>query len=139
VAITIQAYRQAEGDFWNRMGPFLVDVAVQKEFGGAIASTPGTTWWLAGDGTGKTIGFGAVEINGYNAKLRYGYAVPAAREQGLYRQLLTARLDACKAANCKTARAEVREANLQDYLSLGFRVTSKSVGFTKVELRLGGQ
>src|SRR5690606_14480012 len=55
-AMEIRQYKHGEGDFWQRMGPFLASAAVRRELGAPITSDETTTWWLAVDGD-WTLGF----------------------------------------------------------------------------------
>src|SRR5690606_34498153 len=118
-AMEIRQYKHGEGDFWQRMGPFLASAAVRRELGAPITSDETTTWWLALDGE-QTLGFVAARRRAGGWEFRHDYVVLEAREQGVYRALFQARLESC-AQTGGTVRATVNERSLPLYLQFGFQ------------------
>lgn len=121
----IRMYRHGEGDFWQRMGPFMASAAVRRELGAPISSDEKTLWWLAINKAGETVGFVAAHLTKSGAQLRHDYVVPQAREQGVYRALAEARMAYLKEQGVKSARATVNGNSLPVYTSLGFREVSR--------------
>lgn len=132
----IVRYRHGEGDFWQRMGPFLVSAAVRRELGVPITSDEETEWWLAIGEDDRTIGFAAARRRKDVCELRHAYVIPEARGKGVYRRLCEARLEACRNSNSRVARCTVNEKSLPIYLELGFKPVSTRGQYTTVEKEL---
>lgn len=134
--LRIVRYQHGEGDFWQRMGPFLVSSAVRRELGTAITSDEHTVWWLAIDDENRAIGFAAARCRKDVCEMRHAYVIPEARGQGVYHALCEARLSECREWGARIARATVNARSLPVYLDLGFRPVSTRGQYTIVEKEL---
>ena len=129
--MNVKRYAHGEGDFWQRMGPFLASAQVRRELGVAITSDEKTVWWLAIDGS-DILGFCAARVQGDVCHLRHDYVVPGARGNGIYRALFSARLEGCQGMG-KVMRATVSKNSLPQYLGSGFVATGTRGQYTIVE------
>lgn len=132
----IRCYAHGEGDFWYRMGPFLASAAVRRELGAAISSDESTTWWLAVDDDGRTLGFVAARRRGKVWEFRHDYVVPEARGKDVYRTLFRARLEACSQSGPAIAKATVNARSLPMYQEHGFVPVSQRGQYTVVQKEL---
>ena len=130
----IRQYKHGEGDFWQRMGPFLASAAVRRELGAPITSDETTTWWLAVDGD-RTLGFVSARLRGGTWEFRHDYVTPEVRGQGVYRALFRARLDAC-AQTGGIAKATVNARSLPLYQEHGFEPVAQRGQYTIVQKEL---
>lgn len=133
----IQQYAHGEKDFWQVMGPSFASARVQRELGVPMTSDDDTTWFVAMDG-GEVAGFAAVRLAKAGvAELRHAYVWEPHRQQGLYKQLLDARLQFARQAGCTAARATVAPALQQHYADAGFTETRRQGRYVRFEMRLG--
>lgn len=131
----IRQYSHGEGDFWQRMGPFLASAAVRRELGVPITSDETTTWWLAIDGE-QTIGFVAARMRKNVCEFRHDYVIPEARESGVYRALFKARLEWAAQSEASVAKSTVNARSLPLYKEHGFDPISRRGQYTVVEKEL---
>lgn len=134
--VTIVRYEHGEGDFWQRMGPFLASAAVRRELGIPITSDEDTAWWLAIGKDGQTLGFAAARRKGDVCEMRHAYVVPEARGHGIYRQLCAERLAECSTWGCRLARSTVKTKNQGLFETLGFRAVATRGQYTVMEKEL---
>ena len=132
----IVQYAHGEGDFWQVMGPSFASAKVQRELGVPMTSDESTTWFVAKDGN-DVAGFGAVRmLKSGVAELRHAYVFEPYRQQGIYAQLLDARLQFARQAGATSCRATVAPALQQHYAGAGFTETRLQGRYVHFEMRL---
>jgi len=103
-------------DFYPLMGPFLSQRSIVKELGAPIWDDAGKRWYVAMI-DGSVVGFAAVFISVKQSKLTFcsAYVLKANRCQGIYSELLTARLADWKTETLRTVATEHARSALDRY------------------------
>lgn len=133
----IQQYGHGELNFWQVMGPNFASAKVQRDLGVPMTSDEATTWFVAMDGE-TVAGFAAVRLTKSGvAELKHAYVFEPYRQQGVYAQLLDARLRFARQVGATSCRATVAPAIQQHYADAGFTETRRQGRYVHFEMRLG--
>ena len=89
----IDALTNADPRFYPLLGPYLSNRAVVRELGAPVYDDAGKVWFVVLGEAGELRGFAAMLPRGRKVVLCSAYVLPAHRKQGVYRALLTTRLD----------------------------------------------
>lgn len=126
--------RHGEGEFWNLIGPFAFSRAVRRELEIAMSSDENYIWLIAVQ-DGDVLGFAALEIDGDTAVFRHAYVVPAHRSDGLYGELLAARMTLAR-QHAKQAKVSTHGDNVAIFERMGFKTETMRGKWHYMEMTL---
>lgn len=133
----IERYAHGERDFWQVMGPHFASARIHRELGIPMTSDESCTWFIA-LADGAVAGFAAVRVLKNNVtELKHAYVFESYRQQGVYTQLLHARINFAREAGCTSCRATVAPALQHHYAEAGFAEGRQQGRYTHFELHLG--
>lgn len=135
----ISQYHHSDEKLWCKIGRYFASREIRAELGGAMSSDDNYHWFIATDKQGEVTGFAAVELKKSGAWFRHSYVFEASRHNGVYGELLKARMsfvkqqgpDACPMITCTAT-----EDSLQSLLKIGFVFVGKRGKYTTLMLKM---
>ena len=125
MSVKVLNLSRADSEFYNLLGPYFGSRSVAKEVGINVYDDADKQWFCAFDG-GRLVGFASLR----GRVVSDCYVVKASRRCGDFSEILSSLVS----SRAIGLLATCTEASLGAFLSLGFRVKSKTKNFTKVEL-----
>ncbi len=132
IACQIVTMTNEDRDFYSVIGPFLARRAIIKELGEPLWDDDGMRWFIALAPSGAVLGFAVLMPRGKVLELTNSYVLPEWRGRGIYRQLLTARLEAVPVGTALRALTTSKSVNA--LLRRGFVVRRQRGQYTEVEM-----
>jgi ribosomal protein S18 acetylase RimI-like enzyme len=123
-----------DDNFYPLLGPFLSRRDIVSELGSPVWDDEGKEWFVVKRGR-KVAGFAAVRTVGKHVSLVSAYVIPAFRGQGLYRELIEARLDAINVVTTQDIRATATEAAVHALTAAGFKPVGTRGSYTQMVLK----
>jgi GNAT superfamily N-acetyltransferase len=90
--MNLEMMEHSNDELWRLIGRYFASPSIRAELGRPMSSLPGDLWWIAIVDDRSVAGFAALRGKNKKAELRHAYVLPAFRRQGIYTELLKARL-----------------------------------------------
>lgn len=120
----------------NLIGWYAISREVNRELDGYPILTDKDTLWFVAYKNLEVFAFSAIKFRKDHAVLTYSYVDPAFRKKGVYKRLLSDRMDQLRKKGVKLVKADCTSASLHALLKEGFVVVKKFKNWTKVEKQL---
>ncbi len=117
--------------FWSLAGWFFASREVEKEIGAPIHNDSGMVWIVA-EIDGHCVGLAALQIKKTTGHLKHAYVCPEWRGQGIYKQLLKARMEYMIDKGITEIISTCNDNSLPILLKYGFEEIGKRGRYTLV-------
>lgn len=132
--MNIRQMRNTDADFYTVMGPYLARRSIIKALGEPLYDDDDKVWFVAVS-DGQVQGFAAI-TPGTVAYFDAAYVMPEARNTGVYRQLLSARLDYARQAGSEIVRCTATRDSEPILHAHGFQTVKEWKYYVRMELVL---
>lgn len=135
----IKHFHHSEQKLWLRIGAFFADKNIRKELGDPMNSDDNYHWFVSIDNNDTVNGFAAIELKKSGAWFRHSYVFEASRNNGVYGELLTARMNFCRQqgdAIIPMITCVATSESLPSLLKLNFRPIANRGKYTTLRLKL---
>lgn len=134
----ITHYHHDDAGLWSAIGKYFASAELRKELGGPMSSNDNYHWFVSSH-KGEINGFAALEIKKSGVWFRHSYVFESSRNNGVYGELLKARMNFCQQQGVDIVPMITCVAtgdSLPSLQKIGFKVISERGKYTTLRLKM---